>query len=196
MNALFLSFIAAVAANSFLNLGFGVQKLLRAVDSDRFGIAAPSIAIFAAGAVAWPLFSIVLAPLALAFLEPILLAPLAVLLSIVCDLLVRTLGSSDGEKTIPDRAALSAFDALVYAAAFMSLRYCATYGDALAFGLGSAAGYAACGLLLRAIRERSTTEPVPRCLRGVPLMLIAAALMAVVFSFVAAAGFSAFGKSL
>jgi Na+-translocating ferredoxin:NAD+ oxidoreductase RnfA subunit len=191
MSPLYLPFLTAAAVNSFLNLGFGVRTLARADGSPKSRPFAPAAAIGLAGLFVWPVFNIVLAPLALGYLEAILLVPLSVLLSTASDRLVRAGSPADGDRNA--NAAASAYDGLTYAASFLILRLSAGFLDAFLLALGAVAGYLICEFSLRAIRDRSDVEPVPRCLRGVPLMLIAAALMAVVSSFLAAAAFRALG---
>ena len=195
MYSAFLPFVTAAAANSFLNLGFGIRVLVSTTKSPRSRSLAPAVAIGLAGIFVWPIFNIVLAPLALGYLEQILLVPISVLISTAADRLLRP-SSADGVLPHVDSAASSAYDGLTYAASFLILRLSSGFLDAVLFALGAVAGYLFCELTLRAIRERSDIEPVPRCLRGAPLMLIAAALMAAIASFLAAAAFNALGRAV
>ncbi len=192
MSLLYLPFLTAAAANAFLNFGFGVRTLAGKTGSPKSRPFAPAAAIGLAGLFVWPVFNVALAPLALGYLEAILLVPLSVLLSAAADRLVR---AGPPEEGVRPADAASAYDGLTYAASFLILRLSSGFLDAVLLALGSAAGYLICEISLRAIRDRSDVEPVPRCLRGVPLMLIAAALMAVVSSFLAAAVFRALGGS-
>lgn len=196
MNAVYLPFVTAAAANAFLNFGFGVRILVSPRGkADYSRSLAPAAAIGLSGLIVWPLFNVVLAPLALGYLESILLVPFAVLVSTTAERLVG-FASKDGKSHDCGLSAVSAYDGLTYAASFFVLRLSAGFLDAFWFSLGAVAGYLVCEVALRAIRERSDIEPVPRFLRGTPLMLIAAALMAVLSSFLAAAAYSALGQGL
>lgn len=192
MTPFFLPFISAVAANSFLNFGFGVRRIVSAKGNEAPLVFAPVLAVVIAGFTVWPLFALILAPFSLAYLEMIILVPFSVLISSIADTVIRffPLGRRS-EK--PDGSVFSAYDGLTYAAAFMILRLASSFAEALLLASGAAVGYFVCALVLRSIRERSDTEPVPRCLRGVPLMMIASSLIAIVASFIAYAGFTAFG---
>jgi len=56
-----------------------------------------------------------------------------------------------------------------------------TAAESLVAGLAAGAGYFLVTALMTAIRERLEVEPVPRALRGFPLQLITAGLMAYAF---------------
>ncbi len=197
MNPVFLPFVGAIAANSYLSFGFGLSRLVSSEPGRPRRALGPALAIMLSCALVWPLFSYALAPSSLGFMEPLLLAPVAVLASIAADAFSRRMPIGDLEaRKQPDTSAQSAFDGLAYGASYFVLRYASSYAEALLFAAGAASGYLFCDFVLRAVRERSDTEPVPRCLRGTPLMLIASALLAVIASFFAAASFSVWGRPL
>jgi electron transport complex protein RnfA len=190
MKYLFLPFIAAFAANSFLSLGFGVRQLVFRSSSSQARVFAPALAFCLAGLAVWPVFAYALATLSLGYLEAVLLAPLSVLLSMAAERLMNLMG---GKAAGVDRSSLSAYDGLTYVLSFSILRLCASYTDALLFAFGATVGFLACDVLLQAVLLRSDVEPVPRCLRGMPLMLIAASLIAIIASFLAAAVYASLG---
>ncbi|MFA6507143.1 MAG: hypothetical protein WCT14_13675 [Treponemataceae bacterium] len=195
MNPFFLPFVAAVAANSFLTFGFGLRRLVSAEGGGFPRVFAPALAVIIAGFTVWPVFAFFLAPFSLGYLEMMFLVPFSVLISTVSDKIIRSV-SLGTQKQTADLSAFSAYDGLTYAAAFMILRLATSFIDALLFASGAAVGYFLCAITLHAIRERSDTEPVPRCLRGIPLMLIASGIIAILASFLASAGFLALGTHL
>jgi len=192
MNVLFLPVLAGIAGNSYLQLGFGVQELLSRRNRPAGGDIAPSAAIFLSGFFSWILFNYILSPLGLGFLEAFLIIPVVILISVLTERLLFTLS----RKEIPVfSTSRTAYDGLAYASAFLTLRLSSGPLDAMAVSLGSSVGFLACGLMLRAVHAHLDTEPIPRCLRGTPSMLIASGLIALISSFSAATVFAVWGKT-
>jgi electron transport complex protein RnfA len=84
------------------------------------------------------------------------------------------------------RATGASFPAIGVNVAALGLVLITTRGEYTAFeslvaGLAAGAGYFLVTVLMMAIRERLEIEPVPRSLRGLPLQLITAGLMAYAF---------------
>ena len=193
MNVLFLSLLAGIAGNSYLQLGFGVQELLFRKNFSATGDAAPSLAIFLTGFFSWILFNYIVSPLGLGFMEAFLLIPFSILISVLTERLVLKISRQDPPSFSTSR---TAYDGLAYASAFLTLRLSSGPLDALAVALGSALGFLLCGLILRAVRSHLDTEPIPRCLRGIPSLLIASGLIALIASFSAVAVFAVWGRHL
>ena len=212
MNPIYLFLFAAVAANSFLSFGFGVRQLIAGASTEPAAsmpeatvpaawrplpVVAPAVSIFVSGSLAWPLFAYALAPLSLGFLENLLLLPVAVSISLSVEKAVAALkAASPGDSAARPEGrsfASTAYDGLAYAAAYLSLRYAEGMPDAVFLSAGAAIGFIACSAALNAIRERSDTEPVPRCLRGIPLLLIASGLLSILAAFLSAVAFNALG---
>ena len=214
MSPFYLPILTAVAANSFLNLGFGIRQLVLGRRGETPPVLAPAVAVFLSGFLVWPLFASALAPLSLGYLENLLLLPFSVFVSIAVERALRALSALSAKEDsdqppgapapLPIRpsAALSsqprsyahtAYDGLAYVSAFLSLRYSSGLADAALLSLGGAIGYILCAVILNAVRERSDTEPVPVCLRGTPLLLIASGLLSMLAFFLASIAFSATG---
>ncbi len=185
-----LAVTSAFAANAVLQLGLGLRDLVASRKTNTRGPLVPAVAMFASGVLAWPLFAYAIAPLSLGYLERFLLFPFTVLVGVCVEGLfgrLRPLGLS------PSNSALSAFDGLAFGSAYLCLRYAATAMEAAFVALGASLGYLFCAALLDSIRRRAEVEAVPARLRGAPLILISAGLLALLSLFVASALFAALG---
>ncbi|MDR2470803.1 MAG: hypothetical protein LBD09_01670 [Treponema sp.] len=141
---------------------------------------------FLAVVMLWVVFSLILNPLGLDFLEYPALFPLSVL---ACRGLERLF------RRIFPRAAAggsgyfrpgTAYEGLVPAALFITLGMAAAPAEALALSLGFSLGVLISLVLVKEIRLRSALEQVPPVLRGRPLALISMGLLSLIFSSVAA----------
>jgi electron transport complex protein RnfA len=193
MNVLFLPLLAGIAGNSYLQFGFGIQELLFRKNLHASGDAAPSLAIFLTGLFSWILFNYIVAPLGLGFMEAFLLIPLSISISVLTERIILRISRKE---ITAFSTAHTAYDGLAYASAYLTLRLSADLLAATAVSLGSAFGFLVCGLLLRALRAHLDTEPIPRCLRGIPSLLIASGLIALIASFSAFSVFIVWGKPL
>ena len=187
-----LAVTASVAANSVVQLALGVDLVVSAASRGRRRLLVPAAAMLFSGLLCWPLFAYVLSPLALGFLEPLLLFPLASLVSVVTERVMAGRHSGPAAKS-EGASAYAAFGGLAYGSAWLSFRLSSSMLDVLVVSVSCAAGFIVSGVLLDGIRHRSLIEGVPRTLRGMPLVLISAGLLALLSSFVASAAFTALG---
>jgi len=192
-NLLSLAVVSAFAANAVLQLGLGLRELVASRKSNTRGLAAPATAMFASGLLAWPLFAYAVAPLSLGVLEPFLLFPLCSLVSVCAERLFQRPLAKTGSG--PSNGALSSFDGLAFGSAYLCLRYASNVIEAVVVSLGASIGFVACALLLESIRRRAKIEPVPSSLRGAPLILISASLLALLSGVATAILFSALGAA-
>lgn len=191
MDIAYVAFFSAFAMNSLLSLGFGLGFLTRRSPAGLAEALVPSLSSFIAGIVVYPLFTFVLSPFSLGYLENFLLLPIVALTCVLVDFGVGSV--IGGGRRIGDQAALSGFDGIVYASSYMVLRLSSGYGEAAAFSAGAALGFLVCAAVLAAVRERSEAEAIPRCLRGTPLLILASGLFALCTVFIASAAYTAFG---
>ena len=185
-----LAVTSAFAANAVLQLGLGLRDLVASRKANTRGPLVPAVSMFVSAVLAWPLFSYAIAPLSLGYLESFLLFPFSALIGVCVEGLfarLRPTGLS------PSNSALSAFDGLAYGSAYLCLRYAATAVEAVFVALGASLGFLFCALLLDSIRRRAEVEAVPERLRGAPLILISAGLLALLSLFGAAALLAALG---
>ncbi len=188
-NLLTLAATSAFAANAVLQFGLGLRELVASRKSNTRGPLAPAVAMFASGVLSWPIFAYAIAPLSLGFLEPFLLFPFSSLVSVCVEGLFGRLRTKP--VVGPSNSALASYDGLAFGSAYLCLRYAPTAAAAAAVALGAALGFLGCALLLDSIRHRSEIEAVPVRLRGAPLILISAGLLALLSVFVSAVLFSA-----
>jgi len=190
MNILFLPLLAGIAGNSYLQFGFGIQELLFRKNPSAKGDVSPALAIFLTGLFSWILFNYIVSPLGLGFMEAFLLIPFSIAISVLTEHMVSRISHTEIASLSTAR---TAFDGLAYASAFLTLRLSSSLFAAVAVALGSAFGFLVCGIMLRALRSHLDTEPIPRCLRGIPSLLIASGLISLIASFSATAVFAVWG---
>lgn len=179
MNRLFLPFVAAFAANSFLHFGFGVRLLVGGPRPGPMPSVPVAISLFFSGFLTWFLFSYVLAPLSLGFFEPFVVFPTTALVCSGVERWFRFFTKNAAGQTSSASYSLTAYDGLAYVAAFTILRLASDPLDAFLLSIGSVFGYLFCAGILRAVRARADTEPVPRSLRGAPFVMVAAGLLSI-----------------
>jgi electron transport complex protein RnfA len=147
----------------------------------------------------WLLFSYVLSPLAMGYLEYFLLFPLIMAAGKGLELLSRRFLRSctrlaawisvPGIEELSAAelfSAVTACDGLTIAALILTLRLAGSFAEAAVLSLGFSLGGAAVVLILRDIYRRSSLERLPLSLRGRPLLFISMGLMSLIFSSVAA----------
>jgi hypothetical protein len=193
MSRLFLPFFAAFAANSFLHFGFGVRLLTGGPRPGPLPSLPVALSLFLSGFGVWVLFVYALGPLSLGFFEPFLIFPLAAAICMAVERWYRLFSRLPGDEDSSASSARTAYDGLAYIAAFMSLRLASGLFEALLLSLGSVSGYLFCAAILRAVRARADTEPVPRSLRGAPLVLVAAGLLSIISLYLGSITFNAWG---
>lgn len=158
----------------------------RPQDSFRFG-ALLGIAVAAAGIIGWPLYAGFLAPWSVTYLAP-LGCVLASTGAILFGGTMMGLGKPSEERTRILRAcAILACNAAVLAVPLSNGALAATMTFATAAGtsIGAGAGVALAVVLFAFVRNRVDDALAPHVLRGLPLSLITASLMALAFTGVA-----------
>ena len=141
----------------------------------------------AAGIVGWPVYTYVLAPCGLAYMAPVVY----LLLSSAVIFLVGAMAAGSRPREVRQRiyrvCALLAVNAAVLAVplALAASADVTTFDVALASALGAGLGAFVAVVLFAFIRDRIDERLVPPVLRGLPISLITAALMALAFTGVA-----------
>jgi electron transport complex protein RnfA len=199
INLIILAVFSGLSLNLMLQMGLGIRDIgfhpERIVRNTLFqwGILFFSVLLF------WLLFSYVLSPLALGYLEYFLLFPLITAAGKGFKALNRRfllLGTQPAawiptpliEKLSAAELfpAVAAHDGLTIAALILTLRLAGSFVEAAVLSLGFSLGGAAAVLILRDIHRRSSLERLPLALRGRPLLFISMGLMSLIFSSVAA----------
>ncbi len=155
----------------------GVSKQMKA--SASLG-GAVIFVITVASAVAWLLYTYVLAPLGLDFMKTIVfILVIAALVQIVEMFLKRK--SPGVYKALGIFLPLITTNCAVLGVALTNVQNGYGFLESVLAGFGTALGFTLAIVLLAGIRSRINEEDLPAPLRGAPIVLIAAALMSIAF---------------
>jgi electron transport complex protein RnfA len=190
-----LAICAGLSLNLLLQFGLGISGIIpdekeKAAYAFWKTQSYFSLVLCLAVFILWLFFTYILTPLALGFLESLLLFPLSAAACIALELLfargLKALGLSGKRKgssvAAPFLTPISAYNGLVLAALLITLRLASSPLEALVLALGLSLGRLITVLILREIHKRSCLETVPRTIRGYPLLLISMGLLSLIFS--------------
>ena len=143
----------------------------------------------------WALFSFAVPPFWTGFSVYFLLFPLSALACVGLEfscarLFPKSAAALSSQKVF---SAFTAYDGLVPASLLLTFILAGTFSGAIVLSLFFAIGNLTAMLVLNEIRRRSALERVPRFLRGSPLILISAGLLALVCASAAVIGFNILG---
>lgn len=177
-----LSLGIGLISNALLSFGMGIKALQNRSGSVLHMPYSRVIILFISIPVLWLFISYALGSLGLYYLEILLLFPLTVMLSIALRVLVKYIFPKydDNEQ----KSVYSGYDGLVLLGSFLALRLAHTFIEALFVSLGFSFSYLLIVFLLGQIIKRSSVEAIPDFLRGIPIVLISAGLLAMIFSIV------------
>lgn len=189
IKSLLAVFLAAILTENYILSKFlGICPFLGV--SKKLGTAlgmslAVTVVMLIATAVTFPLYKMVLVPLDLAYLQTIVfilvIAALVQLTEIVLKRYIPALYSALGIylPLITTNCAVLGITILVLEKSAADFNY--TFLHAMVNALGTGIGYLVAMVLFAGIRERLEDADVPQSLRGLPITLIAAALVALSF---------------
>lgn len=189
MNALFTALLDEnLVFAQLIGMVSVVLVAMRPQDSFRFG-GMLALAVFASGVIGWPLYTALMLPWGLDYLAPLVY----VLVSTTVIYVAATRGNGKPGRSVAERerdlrvcpilAANAAVlgVALGNAAAADTLTFDAAIGSSLGAGLGVFLAV----VLFAFVRDRIDERLVPEALRGLPISLVTASLMALAFTGVA-----------
>jgi electron transport complex protein RnfA len=199
IDIMILTVFSGFSLNLLLQTGLGIRtigahrKRLIRYTFFQYGILFASVLLF------WLLFSYILTPLGLGYLEYFLLFPLITAAGKGFEALnrrflpfgthqtalVSTL-TSEVLSGFEFFSPVAAYDGLIITAVILTLRLAGSFAEAAALSLGFSLGSLIAVIILGDIHRRSSLERVPHFLRGMPLLLISMGLMSLIFSSVAA----------
>ncbi|MBQ0167682.1 MAG: RnfABCDGE type electron transport complex subunit A [Treponema sp.] len=144
------------------------------------GIAVTFVMVLAT-AVTWPLYTYLLAPMGLQFLETLIfilvIAALVQLVEFYLKKCAPALYSSMGVYL-----ALITTNCAILAVTLNSISKNYNFLESIVYALGTAAGFLMSMTLMSGIRERIKSAPVPQCVKGTPILFISASLLSMAFS--------------
>lgn len=189
IKSLIAVFLAAILTENYVLSKFlgicpflGVSKKLGTAVGMSLAVTA---VMLIATAVTFPLYTLVLVPLGLAYLQTIVfilvIAALVQLVEIILKKYIPTLYRALGIylPLITTNCAVLGITLLVIEKSAADASY--TFLHAMVNALGTGVGYLVAMVLFAGIRERLEDADVPKSLRGLPITLIAAAIVALSF---------------
>ena len=143
------------------------------------GIATSFVMVLATVAT-WPLYHYVLAPLGLTFLQTLVfilvIASLVQLVEFYLKKSAPALYSSMGVYL-----ALITTNCAILAVTLNCISKEYNFAQSIVYAVGSAAGFLISMVLMSGIRQRIKIAPVPNCLKGTPVLFVAAGLLSMAF---------------
>jgi Na+-translocating ferredoxin:NAD+ oxidoreductase RnfA subunit len=181
-----LMILSGLSFNMILQFGLGfgginaVYRGKRCFSWIQWGI------LFLSVPVLWQVFSFISPGANFEFWDYFLLFPASVLFCTILEgaaFRIRAKQQKVLEERIPPMFnALSAYDGMTPTALLLTLRFAASPAEAALLSLGFSLGVLAAVFLLNEIHRRASMEAVPPVLRGLPLALISAGLLSLIFS--------------
>ena len=142
---------------------------------------ATSFVIILATAVTWPIYKLVMIPLGLQFLQTLIfilvIASLVQLVEFYLKKSAPALYSSMGVYL-----ALITTNCVILAVTLNCIKKEYSFAQSIVYAFGSAAGFLLAMFLMSGIRERIKISPVPKFLKGTPILFVTASLLSLAFS--------------
>jgi len=156
---------------------FGVSTKMKSVVG--MGLAV-IVVIFLAAVITYPLYHFVLVPLNIRYIDTIAFILVIASLVQLTELVIKRFSQSL-YKALGVYLPLIATNCAVLGVALTNVANPQSYLEALTFALGSGLGFAFIIITFTAIRMRLDSQPVPKALKGMPIALVSAGLMAMAF---------------
>jgi hypothetical protein len=182
-----LAIVSGFALNGLLQLGLGIKMVPAKMKFSSLNFWLPPLAMLITAPLSWVIRRYIFSFLGFGFMEVFLLFPISALISLGIGNLL-----AHDEKGPPTKG-LSAYDGLVFAVSFITIRWALRFSEALVIALSFSLSYVLVSILVTEIHKRSVYESVPSFLQGRPLVLISMALLSLVFAFISVALLSAAG---
>ena len=155
----------------------GVSKKLDAAVGMSFAVI---FVMLMATAATWPIFHYILDPLELGYMQTVIfilvIAALVQLVEMILKKFVPPLYSSLGV-FLP----LITTNCAILGAVVLNITKAYTFSQSMVNSLGAGLGYLLAMVLFSGVRSRVDTADVPECFKGIPITLVAAAIMSVSF---------------
>ena len=156
---------------------FGVSTKMKSVTGMSLAVI---VVIFLSAAITWPIYKYVLEPLKITYISTIAFILVIAALVQLTELVVKKVSKSL-YKALGVYLPLIATNCAVLGVALTNVASPTTYPAALMYALGSALGYSLVIIAFAAIRIKLNAANTPKALKGMPIALITASLMALAF---------------
>ncbi len=176
----FLIIFTGFSVNLAVQFGLGIKDILSTKQCQWRYPLYKGIVLFFSVIVTCLIFTIVLYPLGLGFLETLLVLPLSILFASLIEKAVLFLFLRWIRPV--QTSVFSAYNGLVFGASFFALKTAESFWEIIIMAAGFSIGYVLSMAILQEIHKRSFIEAVPVLLRGAPLMLISLGLLSLVCS--------------
>lgn len=193
MEVFFLMFSAMLCDNFVLTKLFGIESLFANSSKPSTalinGISVWLLTLFS-GAVSYALYSFVLIPLGIGYFAIII----SVLVISACTVLAGKLGSAVSAKLgrrVAAHMPMVTTNCVVLGSVMLACEKSLSYGKAVALFFAAGLGFAIAISVFASVREKMEFSECPACFRGIPILLVAAALCALAFSGFAGVSFGA-----
>ncbi len=155
----------------------GVSKKLDAAVGMSFAVI---FVMLMATAATWPIFYYILDPMELGYMQTVIfilvIAALVQLVEIILKKYIPALHASLGVY-LP----LITTNCAILGAVVLNITKTYTFSQSMVNSLGAGLGYLLAMVLFSGVRSRVDTADVPECFKGIPITLVAAAIMSVSF---------------
>ncbi len=155
----------------------GVSKKLDAAVGMSFAVI---FVMLMATAATWPIFYYILDPMELGYMQTVIfilvIAALVQLVEIILKKYIPALHASLGV-FLP----LITTNCAILGAVVLNITKTYTFSQSMVNSLGAGLGYLLAMVLFSGVRSRVDTADVPECFKGIPITLVAAAIMSVSF---------------
>lgn len=156
---------------------FGVSTKMKSVVGMGFAVI---VVTLLASLITFPLYHYVLVPLDIAFIDTIAFILVIASLVQLTELVVKRVSESL-YKALGVYLPLIATNCAVLGVALTNISAPQTYIEAMTYALGSGLGFSLITITFTAIRLRLDSASVPKALKGMPIALVSAGLMALAF---------------
>ncbi len=156
---------------------FGISTKMKSVVGMSFAVI---VVILLAALITYPIYYYVLIPLDIKYIDTIAFILVIASLVQLTELVIKRVSHSL-YKALGVYLPLIATNCAVLGVALTNVASPQTYIEALTFALGSGLGYALIIITFTAIRMRLDAIAVPKALKGMPIALVTAGLMALAF---------------
>jgi len=156
---------------------FGVSTNMKSVVGMGFAVI---VVITLAAAITYPIYYGILVPLEITYIDTIAFILVIASLVQLTELVIKRVSKSL-YKSLGVYLPLIASNCAVLGVALTNVSSEASFMESLMFAIGSGLGYTLVIITFTAIRMRLSTAPVPKAMKGMPVALVTAGLMALAF---------------
>lgn len=185
MSNVFLIMLASILTENFIFVRFfGVSPFLKGSKKPLGALGTSAVVIFVmtlSSVLCFAVNDYILAPLSLEHLRTVAFVLVTALIGELSGVLVRRFIPSL-HALLDGSLLLITANCAVLGAVLLNVQNGSSFTDSVAFGFASALGFALATLIFAGVRAKMQFSDVPKSFKGLPILLIAAGLVALAFS--------------